>query len=99
MFTFYRKFMYMQNEQTAESWYWTANNFKLRNRNLKYEYGDSKANMVIGEIFTRIAMFLILFLMFGMISIMNGLLFRVTIKCSSVVIVYCIMLEDICRQR
>ena len=55
--------------------------------------------MVLGEIVTRIAMFLILFLMFGMISVMNALLFRVTIKCSSVCIVYCIMLEDLCRQR
>jgi hypothetical protein len=94
MFTFYRKFLYVTEPATGETWYWTAMNFYKSNRTLKYDYKDSTSMMILGEIVFRFILLAQCFLCFAFISLVNALLIRVTIKSSTVLLVGLASIQD-----
>jgi hypothetical protein len=71
--------MYIFEWNTYEKWAWTGSDFP---RTLSYEYKNSMFFMILMEISSRIISASILLCSFGLISVINGLLIRVAIKCS-----------------
>lgn len=94
MFTFHRTYVSVYEARSGETWYWGTNAFVLTNRNLKYDYNDDVAMMVIFETLFRVVKFLSLLFTFGFISTVNALMIRVTIKSSVIVAFWYFKIED-----
>lgn len=86
MYTFHREGIYVVENNTRENWYWGPNNFQKVNPLLKYDYQDQYMIMVQDFIVTKVFKFLWLTFVFSMISIVNALFIRVSIKCSVLMI-------------
>ena len=99
MFTFNRQDMNVLNMVTKEVWQWQTKTFKLVSPNFTYDYNSSFIKMIVFEILNRFSKLVSLFIGFGVISMVNGLLIRVAIKCSLLTIFPLLRLNEIIHGR
>jgi hypothetical protein len=95
MFTFYKRFMYVQESMSRETWYWTTMNYYTSNRTFKYDYKSNTGAMIATEIVLRIGLLVKCFCIYGLISITSALVLRLILKSSGVIILHCMLLEDL----
>lgn len=87
MFTFHREGIYVVENKTRESWYWSERTFLNNAPLLKYDYKGSTLLMLKDQFFRKFTGLLWVTFTFAMISMINALFIRICIK-SSVLIVF-----------
>ena len=82
MFTFFRNDIYCTERMKNEQWIWNEYSFTKINKLYKLEYEEDMALMIVSEIWIRFKLMFILGFAYMIISLINGLLVRIAIKCS-----------------
>jgi hypothetical protein len=83
----------LQNK-TKETWYWGESEFKKHNPLLKYDFDDNKTALFFYLCGSKTAELIWLTFVFAIISMINALFIRVSIKCSVLMIFPMISLQN-----
>jgi len=86
MYTFHRQSIGVVESTTSENWYWNEHTFKKLNSLLKYDYDDNFREMLVSEFSNSFFKFLWVVFVFGVISMINAVFIRISIKCSVLII-------------
>ena len=94
----YRSRIYIYEYVTKELWLYNIPQFKSRNTNYKYDYSSSMASMIMYEFVRRLFVMAKLVFIFGVISLINGMIIRMIIKGASVVVYPILMIQECIRR-
>mmetsp|Transcript_30097 Transcript_30097/g.45988 ORF Transcript_30097/g.45988 Transcript_30097/m.45988 type:complete len:123 (+) Transcript_30097:193-561(+) len=94
MYTFHRNQILIMESLSKESWMWNEAIFKKLNPLVKYDYAGNVQAMVTVEIAHKIGRVLWVTFVFAVISIINAIFIRVSIKCSVLIIFPIIELQN-----
>lgn len=86
MFTFRRESGYLLNNSTSEQWLWHEKQYRMTLMNQKYDMGDDPFLMFCLMILTKTARLFVAVVGFMLLSFVNGMVVRVALMCSNVVI-------------
>eukprot|EP00347_Sterkiella_histriomuscorum_P023689 403333726 len=84
--TFNKHGGYVYRNDTNEMWYWGAGDYSIYRPNLKYDYQDNVSSWIFYMISRKIGLVLLAIIGYAYLSVINGLLIRVAIHCSNVII-------------
>jgi len=82
MYTFFRNDIYCTERMKSEQWIWSEYSFTKINKLYTLDYEEDMALMIVSEFLIRLRLMFILTFAYMVISLINGLLVRVAIKCS-----------------
>lgn len=85
-FTFARQDGYLYRNDTQEFWYWSENYLFETAPSLKYDYNGNVMKMATILGWAKFWLALKALLAFGLLSLINGMLIRVAIMCSNIII-------------
>lgn len=84
--TFKRQDGFLQRNDTGDKWYWNAKHYGHFQSNSKFDYDDNVIWWFVSMVLKKIFLVLGIVISFALLSVTNGLLIRVAIMSSSVII-------------
>lgn len=84
--TFNRHDGYLYRNDTQEMWYWGASYYSLNRPNVKYDYDDNYSAWIMYTVLRKVGLVILGLIGYAYLSLINGLLIRVAIHCSNVII-------------
>ena len=96
MFTFRRESGYLVNNSTSEQWLWHERQFKSTLMNQKFDMEDDPFLMFCLMLVTKTIRLIAALIGFMLLSFVNGMVVRVALMCSNVVIFPLLAMMELC---